>query len=72
MVADLVPLSERGTYLGIISAVWAVAAAIGPIVGGSLASAGAWVCIYAVLEHQTNKVHSAGYFSKCEPTVLSC
>ncbi|KAG8918932.1 hypothetical protein FRC01_001574 [Tulasnella sp. 417] len=35
VVADLVPLSERGNYMGIFGAVWAVASAIGPPVGGA-------------------------------------
>ncbi|KAG8922954.1 hypothetical protein FRC01_013405 [Tulasnella sp. 417] len=34
-VADLVPLSERGVYLGLIGSVWAIAAAIGPSIGGA-------------------------------------
>ncbi|KAG8894281.1 hypothetical protein FRC00_009199 [Tulasnella sp. 408] len=36
IVADLVPLSQRGVYLGLIGAVWAVAAAIGPPIGGAI------------------------------------
>ncbi|KAG9044554.1 hypothetical protein FS837_007959 [Tulasnella sp. UAMH 9824] len=35
VVADLVPLSERGNYMGIFGAVWAVASAIGPPIGGA-------------------------------------
>ncbi|KIO28004.1 hypothetical protein M407DRAFT_22771 [Tulasnella calospora MUT 4182] len=35
VVADLVPLSERGNYMGISGAVWALASAIGPPVGGA-------------------------------------
>jgi MFS family permease len=42
IVADLVPLSERGAYFGIIGAVWALASAVGPPIGGALASAGQW------------------------------
>ncbi|TFK32485.1 iron permease [Crucibulum laeve] len=40
--ADLVPLPERGKFLGIISMVWAFACAIGPPIGGSLAQSGSW------------------------------
>ncbi|KAG9016032.1 hypothetical protein FRB90_003793, partial [Tulasnella sp. 427] len=35
VVADLVPLSQRGAYLGLVGAVWAIAAAIGPPIGGA-------------------------------------
>ncbi|KAG8992173.1 hypothetical protein FRB90_001069, partial [Tulasnella sp. 427] len=35
VVADLVPLSKRGTYMGLIVGVWAVASAIGPPLGGA-------------------------------------
>ncbi|CAE6503123.1 unnamed protein product [Rhizoctonia solani] len=37
IVADLVSLAERGPYMGIVGAVWAVASAIGPPVGGAFA-----------------------------------
>ncbi|KAI0894795.1 major facilitator superfamily domain-containing protein [Annulohypoxylon nitens] len=36
---DLVPLRERGKYLGIVNSTAAVAAAIGPVLGGALARA---------------------------------
>ena len=42
VVADIVPLRERGKYFGIIGAVWAVASVLGPLVGGALASAHQW------------------------------
>ncbi|GAA6007140.1 MDR family MFS transporter [Rhodotorula paludigena] len=42
IVCDLVPLAERGAFFGIIGAVWALASAIGPPIGGALANAGAW------------------------------
>ncbi|KAG9002658.1 hypothetical protein FRB90_011342 [Tulasnella sp. 427] len=35
VVADLVPLSERGNFIGIFGAVWAIASAIGPPIGGA-------------------------------------
>ncbi|KAF9072607.1 iron permease [Rhodocollybia butyracea] len=37
ITSDLVPLAERGLYQGIIGATWAVAAAIGPPLGGVIA-----------------------------------
>ncbi|KAH8093072.1 Mfs1.2 [Cristinia sonorae] len=42
VLSDLVPLSERGKYQGIIGLTWAMASAIAPLVGGSLASNGGW------------------------------
>ncbi|EJU01276.1 MFS general substrate transporter [Dacryopinax primogenitus] len=42
IVADLVPLRERGMYQGILGSVWAFASAIGPPIGGGLAQAGQW------------------------------
>ncbi|GAA5883071.1 hypothetical protein JCM8547_003794, partial [Rhodosporidiobolus lusitaniae] len=42
IVTDLVPLAERGSFFGIIGAVWALASAIGPPIGGALANAGQW------------------------------
>ncbi|KAG8971241.1 hypothetical protein FRC05_011340 [Tulasnella sp. 425] len=35
VVGDLVPLRKRGAYMGLIVAIWAVASAIGPPVGGA-------------------------------------
>ncbi|KAI9059060.1 iron permease [Trametes sanguinea] len=37
ITSDLVSLAERGVYQGIIVLVWALAAGIGPVVGGALA-----------------------------------
>ncbi|KZT60036.1 MFS general substrate transporter [Calocera cornea HHB12733] len=42
VVADLVPLRERGTYEALIACVWAVASATGPLIGGVLAQSGQW------------------------------
>ncbi|KAG8927325.1 hypothetical protein FRC01_007660 [Tulasnella sp. 417] len=35
VVADLVPLNERGTFIGLFGAMWAIASAIGPPLGGA-------------------------------------
>ncbi|TBU29672.1 iron permease [Dichomitus squalens] len=40
--ADMVPLPERGKFQGIAAAVWALACAVGPPIGGALASSGKW------------------------------
>nr|AAF01426.1 Mfs1.1 [Coprinopsis cinerea] len=42
VISDLVTLQERGTYNGLLGMTWAVAVALGPIVGGALAENGAW------------------------------
>ena len=42
IVADLVPLRERGKYGGFLGAVWAIASVLGPPIAGALASAGQW------------------------------
>jgi MFS family permease len=42
LIADLVPLSERGTYEGLLGSVWALASAIGPPIGGALGSKDHW------------------------------
>ncbi|KAI0742414.1 major facilitator superfamily domain-containing protein [Daedaleopsis nitida] len=46
IVSDLVPLSERGMYMGIFAGVWAVACGVGPPLGGALAQASAWRWIF--------------------------
>ncbi|KZT24131.1 iron permease [Neolentinus lepideus HHB14362 ss-1] len=40
--SDMVPLKQRGIFLSISASVWALASAIGPPVGGALASTGHW------------------------------
>ncbi|KAF8837708.1 MFS general substrate transporter [Paxillus ammoniavirescens] len=42
ILADLVSLQERGVYAGLFGLTWSFAVAIGPVVGGSLASQGQW------------------------------
>ncbi|KAF1962664.1 MFS general substrate transporter [Byssothecium circinans] len=46
IVCDLVPLKERGTYLGIVLSVSALGAIVGPIVGGALAEKDWRWCFY--------------------------
>ncbi|KAF8576155.1 MFS general substrate transporter [Ramaria rubella] len=48
IVADLVPLKDRGTYMGILSAIWAVASAIGPSIGGVFAQKLSWRWLFYV------------------------
>ncbi|KAF8839383.1 MFS general substrate transporter [Paxillus ammoniavirescens] len=42
ILSDLVTLQERGTYAGLFGLTWSIAAVVGPVVGGSLASRGQW------------------------------
>ncbi|PWN52263.1 iron permease [Violaceomyces palustris] len=42
LIADMVPLSERGTYEGLLGCVWALASAIGPLVGGVFSDRLTW------------------------------
>jgi MFS family permease len=49
IVSDIVPLRERGKYVGIIAAVWALASLLGPVVGGALATAGQWRWLFCRL-----------------------
>jgi MFS family permease len=43
VVADLVPLAERGIFLGLLGLVWAISSAIGPVMGGALATNWRWL-----------------------------
>lgn len=42
IMADIIPLRRRGLYQGYMSAVWAFAAVVGPVLGGALADRGQW------------------------------
>nr|GAT53700.1 MFS general substrate transporter [Mycena chlorophos] len=42
IVADLVPLKDRGTFNGILALVYALSGSIGPVVSGALAEEGKW------------------------------
>ena len=47
VVSDLFSLRERGKYIGIFGMIWAIASAVGPIVGGVLAQKVSWRwCFY--------------------------
>ncbi|KAI8977720.1 iron permease [Trametes punicea] len=42
ILADLVPLKERGAYQGAIGLIWSIASIIGPLVGGAFAQRQDW------------------------------
>ncbi|EJU01314.1 Mfs1.1 [Dacryopinax primogenitus] len=46
IIADLVPLRQRGLYEALLSGIWAVASAAGPPLGGVLAQVGQWRWIF--------------------------
>ncbi|GJJ10987.1 hypothetical protein Clacol_005216 [Clathrus columnatus] len=46
ILADLVPLRERGIFAALFGLTWSLAAAIGPVVGGGLSNEGQWRWIF--------------------------
>jgi EmrB/QacA subfamily drug resistance transporter len=42
LIADTVPARSRGPYLGLISAMWAIAGVLGPVLGGFFAEGIGW------------------------------
>lgn len=43
LIADIVPLSERPKYFGILSAIWSLGTVVGPVIGGCFAEKVTWV-----------------------------
>ncbi|KAJ7075851.1 Mfs1.2 [Mycena belliarum] len=46
IISDIVPLSDRGVYNGLLQLTWCLASGIGPVVGGTLAEKGQWRWIF--------------------------
>ncbi|KAF7309858.1 MFS general substrate transporter [Mycena indigotica] len=42
ILADLVPLQERGSFNGVMALAWGIGGGSGPVIGGSLAQRGQW------------------------------
>lgn len=45
VITDLIPLRERGTYFGILSAMWSLGSVTGPILGGGFSQNVSWVSL---------------------------
>ncbi|OQE19299.1 hypothetical protein PENFLA_c019G02443 [Penicillium flavigenum] len=45
LIADIVPLSERAKYFGMLSGIWSLGTVIGPVIGGCFAESVTWVCM---------------------------
>ncbi|KAF7360775.1 Efflux pump FUS6 [Mycena venus] len=48
IVADLVPLAERGAYQGFKTMMWTCAAGVGPILGGALSEKASWRWLFYI------------------------
>jgi MFS family permease len=48
IVTDLVPLRERGKWIGFISMTWSIGSVTGPILGGAFAQKVSWRWVYWV------------------------
>lgn len=47
LIGDIVPLSKRGMYQGVVGSTWGIASALGPILGGLLTQWASWRwCFY--------------------------
>ncbi|KAJ6525735.1 MFS general substrate transporter, partial [Mycena capillaripes] len=46
IISDVVPLSDRGIFNGLLQLTWCLASGIGPVVGGTLAQEGQWRWIF--------------------------
>lgn len=45
IITDMVPLKERGKWLGLVTMMWAIGSVIGPVIGGVLAEKASWVLL---------------------------
>ena len=46
LITDLVPLRKRGSWVGILGAMWAIGSVSGPVIGGALAHPSSWRWIF--------------------------
>lgn len=43
LIADIVPLSERPKFFGMLSGIWSLGTVVGPVIGGCFAEKATWV-----------------------------
>ncbi|KAJ5142161.1 hypothetical protein N7526_003156 [Penicillium atrosanguineum] len=48
MLIDIVPLSERAKYFGMLSAIWSLGTVVGPVIGGCFAEKVTWRWIFYI------------------------
>ncbi|KAJ5701347.1 hypothetical protein N7488_008895 [Penicillium malachiteum] len=48
VIADIVPLSHRAKYFGMLSAIWSLGTVIGPVIGGCFAQKVSWRWIFYI------------------------
>ncbi|KAJ5302415.1 hypothetical protein N7508_007278 [Penicillium antarcticum] len=48
VICDLVPLRQRGKYVALMAAVWAVGTVVGPVLGGAFAEYTSWRWIFYI------------------------
>ncbi|KAJ6092198.1 hypothetical protein N7467_004167 [Penicillium canescens] len=48
LIADIVPLSERAKYFGMLSAIWSLGTVVGPVIGGCFAEKVTWRWIFYI------------------------
>jgi MFS family permease len=49
LITDLVPLRQRGSYLGFVSLAWTFGSTIGPVMGASFAQRVTWRWIFWIM-----------------------
>ena len=72
VIADLVPLRQRGKYFGVVAALWALGSVTGPVIGGAIAERTTWVGFLsssnlACEGAETEYLHRVGYSGSIFP-----